>query len=346
MDLNLNTDRLYKDDGLNWYPFSKGRGALYCYLKEIKKENPSKIEVIIPAVTCIAVVQMIHCLGLKAVFVDLEEGNLNLDPILLEAKLGPLTLAIIHHAFSGHIPEKLYTSKDCYNILDLAQGDLLSYDLPESIDMAFMSCHWNKQIAFGLGSLMTTRKSFEFKLGAKENPWFKWTSILIRFLKKINCYQHLFRLTRYIKDSDEELLPTDSFTPLSLTNHQYTSLLEYINKLKRSDLSHIIDYLKRNRVIYFKSSSDLGEVKIILLGKNKPLIVKSGVKKNVFLYLWPRTNLSPCKNLEEWGYRAEEFPRATRFVEEAVTIVFNSKRSINKNFEFIRKNLNEFKRYE
>jgi hypothetical protein len=212
--------------------------------------------------------------------------------------------------------------------------------------MAFMSCHWNKQIAFGIGSLMTTKESFVFNLEVKKTTWFWCSAILIGFLKKINLYQYLFKITRYIKDRDEELSPLDSFTPLGLADYQFEKMLTYINSLKRTDLGHIIGYLESNRVIYFRSNSDLGEVKIILFGKNKSQVAKSGYKEKVFLYPWPRTNLSPNKKLGDWGFRSEEYPRATRFVEEAITIVFNNKRSINKNFKFMRKNLGEFRKYE
>lgn len=80
------------------FSFNSGRSAFLTILESLSLERGS--EVLIQAFTCNAVVNPIIHLGLKPVFVDIEESSLNISPSDLEKKVSPKSRVVVaQHTF-------------------------------------------------------------------------------------------------------------------------------------------------------------------------------------------------------------------------------------------------------
>ena len=73
--------------------FGSARMGLYSLLMAEKKEG--RDEVIVAGYTCVVVTNAIKYADMKAVYIDVEEENLNIDPALLREAINDKTSAII-----------------------------------------------------------------------------------------------------------------------------------------------------------------------------------------------------------------------------------------------------------
>lgn len=86
------------------FPFNSGRSAWFAILKALNLKEGE--EVLLQAFTCNAAVNPILALGLKPVYVDIEEKTLNIDPKDLERKISPKSrVVLVQHTFG--LPAKI-----------------------------------------------------------------------------------------------------------------------------------------------------------------------------------------------------------------------------------------------
>ncbi|MDD4151447.1 MAG: DegT/DnrJ/EryC1/StrS family aminotransferase [Candidatus Gracilibacteria bacterium] len=145
--------------------FYNARSALYHSLKmfDIKYGD----EVIVQAYTCISVVNAILQTGAIPVYVDIEEGSLNINPKLLERKITSKTKAIIlQHTFGNprEIEEILKIAKqnNIYILEDCAHSIGAEYKgvkLGNFGDMAIFSFGRDKVISSVNGGFMIINNS-------------------------------------------------------------------------------------------------------------------------------------------------------------------------------------------
>lgn len=83
---------------------NSGTSALQIALAALKERHgwADGDEVLVPAVTFVASSNVIMYNGLKPVFVDVEPDHFEIDPKLIEAKIGPRTRAIMPVHLAGH----------------------------------------------------------------------------------------------------------------------------------------------------------------------------------------------------------------------------------------------------
>ena len=87
------TARFFDVDTESVFLFGSARMGLYSLLMSGRSEG--KDEVIVAGYTCVVVTNAIKYAGLQAVYIDVEEENLNIDPGLLRNAIGKRTMAII-----------------------------------------------------------------------------------------------------------------------------------------------------------------------------------------------------------------------------------------------------------
>lgn len=141
------------------YLFNRGREALAFALRSIgiKKED----EVIVQAMTCIAVVNPILSLKATPIFVDIKKGDFNMDLEDLKRKVSNKTKAIIvQHTFgrSANIKEiyKIAQKYGIFIIEDCAHLFLMDYSkslVNKYSDISFFSFAQDKSITCTQGGL-------------------------------------------------------------------------------------------------------------------------------------------------------------------------------------------------
>ena len=180
------------------YLFSSGRAALYYLLKALGIEPGS--EIIVQALTCVAVPNSIIWNGLKPIYVDVDKTSLNLDVADLEKKISTKTKAIIiQHTFG--IPadikainkiaakHKLLLIEDCAHCLG---GEYQGGKLGSFGDVSFFSFGRDKMVSsvFG-GAIVTKNISLAKKLSYYEN---KLTTAPKSFVLKQLLYNPVYFL--------------------------------------------------------------------------------------------------------------------------------------------------------
>ncbi|CAN5136869.1 DegT/DnrJ/EryC1/StrS family aminotransferase [soil metagenome] len=97
-------------------PCANGTDALQIALMAM--EYPSEAEIIVPAFTYVATVEVIALLGLKPVFVDVNPDNFNIDVLQVREKISERTVAIIPVHLYGQCAqmEKLLEISEKYNL--------------------------------------------------------------------------------------------------------------------------------------------------------------------------------------------------------------------------------------
>jgi len=142
------------------YLFNRGREALYFALETLGIKEGD--EVIVQAITCVAVVSPILSLKAKPIYVDINESDFNIDVVDLEKKITSKTkVIIVQHTF-GNIADvkrisetarahNIYVIEDCAHLFytDYSKTDINRYS-----DISFFSFAQDKSISAVQGGLV------------------------------------------------------------------------------------------------------------------------------------------------------------------------------------------------
>ena len=142
------------------YLFNRGREALYFALKTLGIN--SNDEVIVQAMTCVAVVTPILWLDAKPVYVDINQNDFNIDIVDLEKKITSKTKAIVVQHTFGNIADmkrisemamkhNIYVIEDCAHLFytDYSKTEINRYS-----DVSFFSFAQDKGISAVQGGLV------------------------------------------------------------------------------------------------------------------------------------------------------------------------------------------------
>ena len=143
--------------------FWKGRVALYSILKAIGIKQDD--EVILPAFTCVVVVNPIVYLGAKPVYVDIDPETFNIDVGKIEEKITSKTKIILAQntfGLSSNLEPIMEIARkhNLWVIEDCAHGFGGTYKGRKNgtiTDAAFFSTQWNKPFSTGIGGIAVTR---------------------------------------------------------------------------------------------------------------------------------------------------------------------------------------------
>jgi len=150
----------------NIYLFWKGRVALYAILKALDIKPGD--EIIVPAFTCVVVINPILYLGAKPIYVDIDKKTFNMNPEKIEEKITSKTKVILAQNTFGLSSDldsimEIAKSRDIWVIEDCAHGFGGSYKERKNgtiADAAFFSTQWNKPFSTGLGGIAVTNNEF------------------------------------------------------------------------------------------------------------------------------------------------------------------------------------------
>lgn len=174
--------------------FWKGRVAFYAILKALGIEKGD--EVIVPAFSCVVMINPIIYIGAKPVYVDIEKDTFNIDISKIEEKITKRTKAIIAQNTFGLSPDidsirEVAKRYNLYVIEDGAHGFGSRYkeQLVGTIgDAGFFSTQWNKPFSTGIGGIAVTNdEKLQSKLEVIERvalkPSFKELAMLTGLLE-------------------------------------------------------------------------------------------------------------------------------------------------------------------
>lgn len=144
------------------FSLAAGRMALYRILEALDI-GPGD-EVILPAFTCVVVPNAIIYRGATPVYIDIERDSFNIDPRLIEAKLGPRTKAIIAQHTFGLVcdidpiikiarPRRIAVIEDAAHALG---AEIDGRRVGNLADAAYFSTDHSKVISTSTGGMITT----------------------------------------------------------------------------------------------------------------------------------------------------------------------------------------------
>jgi len=313
---------------VNWY--LNARSAFYDLLISLKKENPNKNQVIIPAHTCVVLINPILKAGLKPVFVDTQVKSFNYDVKNLESKLNDKVLAVMipcnfTESFDQELVDKL---KNKYKlILDLANtissfnfndfhSVLLSFGSNKVLDsiaggalISHESIHYSKEIKKLLGKhfqmyflktliFILTRKILNFKI---TKVFFKFLSFVF-FPKIVNKDEKnlKFQQVNFHKAN------TSLLSVINVTLQNYTAI--------KSHNTQIHTYLKSSISSKFQIKSSKNSISCFfpIFIKNPQILFNSLKNKNQILSLdWSFSQIAPASsNVNSEIFDSKDFPNS------------------------------------
>jgi len=143
--------------------FWKGRVALYAILNSIGIQPGD--EIILPAFTCVVVVNPILYLKAKPIYVDIDPRSYTIDVDQIEAKISDRTRVILAQNTFGLAPDldRIFEIAQKYDLIvieDCAHGFGGYYkNLPNGTvaDVSFFSTQWNKPFSTGIGGFAVAK---------------------------------------------------------------------------------------------------------------------------------------------------------------------------------------------
>ncbi len=337
--------------------FNAGRSALLAILSSL--DLPENSEIIIQAFTCNAVVNPITKMGLRPVYVDIDE-TLNLEISDLEKKITPLTRAVIvQHTFG--LPAKIEKIKeicrqhgiwlieDCAHALGAKVNGKLCGTFG---DAAFFSFGRDKIISSVFGGMALSAND---KIGAKLEKFWQaadyphplWTlqqlahpaltrGLVVPFYDIANIGKILAKLFLNLgfisysvrKEENDGILP-DIF-PRKLPAALAELALRQIKKLEafnahRRLISGI--YLreledKNFMPILREVKSDWTPLRFSLIVRDAPRFISAMKRKNIYLDDgWNKSPVVPwASDLEKMRYAVGSCPRAEKIAASIVNL--------------------------
>lgn len=145
------TNQKQLDDGVEM-AFDSGSAALLFLLENLKEQNPTKSQVIVPVYTCYSIAAVIEHAGLEIVLCDLNPDTLDFNYAELEECINKNTLAIISTHFFGrkldyNQLEQIKNTTGAIIIEDAAQGGHSIASLGRSSDFIVTSTGRGKPVS-------------------------------------------------------------------------------------------------------------------------------------------------------------------------------------------------------
>jgi len=347
---------IFKND--NVFLFNRGREAQYFALKTLGITEDD--EVLIQAMTCVAVVTPILWLKAKPVYVDINSDDFNIDLYDLEKKITSKTKAIIVQHTFGNIADvkkiseiakrhDIYVIEDCAHLFysDYSQTDINKYS-----DASFFSFAQDKSISCVQGGLVVINNP-QFKEIA-DNYYLEienqsdskarysaryidlWSVIKKYYFTPILPFQEkvtlgkalviLFRLLGLIKKQATTKLEID-IRVNRMSNIQATLLLNQLKKCDamnkhRGELTGIYNQNLKQEFVNKTETKYLLRYPILL--KN-PRVVLNALKESKFICgRWYSSIVFPLDDqLEGVGYINGRCPNAELIIKSIINLPAN-----------------------
>ncbi len=195
--------RYFDVDPDSVFLFGAARMGLYSLL--ISDRSEDKDEVIVAGYTCVVVTNAIKYAGLNAIYIDVEEENLNIDPDLLRNAINEKTKAIIFTHNYGITCEYIGEFKAAYPdimIIEDAAHTFGSVDRQGRKagtlgDASFFSLEYSKSLTTGTGGIILVNdQDLRKRLAVFYNklPTYPW---ITNFRIIVSLKAHLFSSSRY-----------------------------------------------------------------------------------------------------------------------------------------------------
>ncbi len=202
-DCKNETARYFNTDPDSVFLFGAARMGLYALLMTTEAEG--KEEVIVAGYTCVVVTNAIKYAGLQAIYIDVEEENLNIDPDLLRNAITENTRAIIFTHNYGITCEYIEDFKKEFPgimIIEDAAHTFGSIDKEGRKagtlgDASFFSLEYSKPMTSGTGGIILVNdKDLRKRMAGfyGELTYFPW---MTNFRILISLMVHLFSSSRY-----------------------------------------------------------------------------------------------------------------------------------------------------
>lgn len=314
---------------------------------------PPTSEIVVQAFTCEAVVLPILALGLKPVYVDIENESYSVDFESLQQRITSQTKVIILQHTFGMTPInrdrvlELAKAQNIFVIEDLAHGfDPVFWQKEKLSDNQILTLSFGRSKAlssvFG-GALITNNNAFHEKIASLMSTFNLPSSI---FIIKLLCYKPLALLIR----------STYSFLSLGKIIHKIVTTLrlmvaeisvnekvgkydpylelKYPNclaKLLTTQLEKYPIMQEQRKTVCNIYSSKFGVKSSIpkdaalsrypLLIENRDVVVQNLAKKNIFLGTWYTQAVAPSGlDLSKVGYRTGSCPVAEEICENIINL--------------------------
>lgn len=197
------TAAYFKVEPNSVFLYGSARMGLYSLL--IANEDDKRDEVIVAGYTCVVVTNAIKYAGAKAVYIDVEEDNLNIDPDMLRGAINENTKAIIftHNygitceyidAFKMEFPNIMIIEDAAHTFGSVTKDGRKAGTLG---DASFFSLEYSKPLTSGMGGIvLVNNDTLREKIQKKYHklsvyPFFTRMRILA------TLKMHLFSSSRY-----------------------------------------------------------------------------------------------------------------------------------------------------
>jgi len=281
--------------------FWKGRVAFYSILKALEIEKGS--EIILPAFTCVVVVNPIIYLGARPIYVDIDGKTFNISLAELEKKITGKTKVILAQNTFGLSPdlEIIKAIANKYNlhvVEDCAHGFGGEYKGQKNgtvADAAFFSTQWNKPFSTGIGGIAITKnpklaerlKVIEAEASIpsrKEEFLLKWLLFVRKRLLKPSIYWYALKIYRQLSkwnlilgSSQGYELQEPKEPPDFLKSFTETQALEGLKYFKKRNGRYVIDLINEHR----KKIANLYKEILLDLGIEPPF--EPSYSKHIYL---------------------------------------------------------------
>lgn len=343
----------------NVYLFNRGREALYFVLKTLGIAEDD--EVLVQAMTCVAVVTPVLWLNAKPVYVDINSDDFNIDIYDLEKKITSKTKAVVVQHTFGNIADvkkiaeiakkyNIYVIEDCAHLFYTNYEDI---DINRYSDASFFSFAQDKGISCAQGGLAVINNSqfkdvadnFYLEVENLNNTQARYSARYIKLWSVIKQYYFtpvlpfqnritlgkvlviLFRILGMIKKQATTKLETE-IRMNRLSNVQASLLL---NQLKKCDATNkhreeIVNIYNENLNSEFTNKTKtkyLLRYPILLMN---PSEVMNSLKESKFICgRWYSSAVFPLKNdqLESVGYVNGGCPKAESVIKSIINLPTN-----------------------
>lgn len=327
------------------YLFNRGREALYFALQTLSITEGD--EVIIQAMTCVAVAAPILSLKAKPVYVDINQDDFNIDLVDLEKKITSKTKAIVVQHTFGNIADvkkiseivkarNIYVIEDCAHLFytDYSKTDINKYS-----DISFFSFAQDKGISAVQGGLVIINNSkikniamnqyLNVENQSKSQGMYNakyirlWSMIkkyyftpILPFQSRITLGKTLVMIFRWLGLIKQQATSTID-TNLSLNRISEVQSALFLNQLdkceamnkRREEITEIYNGKLNSNIINKTDTRYLLRYPVLL---SNPVVVMQQLKMHKYICgRWYNSIVFPIhKNLDKVGYVFGSCPRA------------------------------------
>lgn len=286
--------------GRKFYLVSSGRSAIYLALKGLGVSRGD--EVIVPALTCPAVIDAVIALGATPVVVPIERERFGLDPSVLNKAINRKTKVILPTDIYGarcRMEEiAQITNGRAVIIEDSAQSS--PYDISSWSDnyasAIVISLNYDKHITVGGGGILVLNKPNIFKIATikSENNSERSDILsagLLRILMERSIYDRFLPMTAGSEMIENALIEENDVLRILHNyvdnNKSFDGIKEILTNLtdkylEKTSQSDIVKFLKKGlwhliRPVFSKRPEPIGKIR--MLGKLKKILVNISLKR-------------------------------------------------------------------